>query len=336
MIARPRIRPLGLGELLDESFRLYRNYFVILVAVAAVVMVPYALLGLLVQIPVQDQIEAIQRQAAAGVDPLGDGSIWDFFGKLAFTVLGSLALSMLYTLLLQPLMEGALARGASQGYLDRAVSIGDSFSTSLRHILGLIGARLIPALIVSLGSGMVLAISVGSLALFGINAAQSDPNDLSNLGTALGLVFCIFGLSIVLAIAALLIFVRLIFSVQAVVVEGRGPWAAVKRSWQLTTGYFWRTLGYVLVISLLVFLIAAIPALVVTLPVQFLLPDQFRLQTVISAVVNTLLNVFVTPFGLIAYTLMYYDLRIRKEGFDLEQQTALMRQSESGVAPLTR
>ena len=81
-------------------------------------------------------------------------------------------------------------------------------------------------------------------------------------------------------------------------------------------------------------LIGSLPASLITLPIQFLAPDQLRLQTVINTVVGAILNIIVMPFGLIAYTLMYYDLRIRKEGFDLEQQTTLLGLPQTGAAPL--
>lgn len=321
MIARPRIRPLGLSELLDESFRLYRHYFVVFVAISALVLVPYALISLVIQIPLQRQIEAIQTQATSGLDPLGAQSLWDFFGSLAFTVLGSVGVSLIYTILLQPLMEGALARTVSQGYLERPVSLGDSFGTALRNVVGLVGARLLPALFSAVGLGLLLGLSFGMIALTAGANPFEEEGAASRLVTGLGLIFCMFGLFVVAGILGLLVFVRLIFTSQAVVLEGRGAIDGISRSWALTRDYFWRTLGYVLVIALVVFFIAGVPALVITLPLQFLIPDQLMLQTVINTVVSTILNVIVTPFGLIAYTLMYYDLRIRKEGFDLEQQT---------------
>jgi hypothetical protein len=40
------------------------------------------------------------------------------------------------------------------------------------------------------------------------------------------------------------------------------------------------------------------------------------------------------PFNLIAYTLMYYDLRVRKEGFDLEQQAQNLLLSGIPMSPL--
>lgn len=330
MIARPRIRPLGLGELLDESFRIYRSYFLIFVAVAALVLVPYTLLSLLPTLLFQGQIETLQQQAAAGLNPLDGQTLWQFFGGLLVGVLASVGVSMLYTIFLQPLLEGALAHGVSQAYLERPLGVGSSYGAALRHGLGLIGARLIPALLGVLATGLILGFSLGSIALLtGFNPASDQP-DTSRIGAGIALIFCMLGLVLALSIIGLLIFVRLIFTPQAVVIEGQGAWSGITRSWALTRGYFWRTLGYVLVIGLLVALLTAIPGLVVSVPLQLLLPDQLRLQAVINSVTGAIFGVLVTPFSLIAYTLMYYDLRIRKEGFDLEQ-TSLLGMAEPGA-----
>lgn len=40
-------------------------------------------------------------------------------------------------------------------------------------------------------------------------------------------------------------------------------------------------------------------------------------QLLIQAVV-AVLQIFVYPFGYVAFTVLYYDVRVRKEGFDLE------------------
>jgi len=38
----------------------------------------------------------------------------------------------------------------------------------------------------------------------------------------------------------------------------------------------------------------------------------------LNSAMNNLMSIFLTPLGIIATILLYYDMRIRKEGFDLE------------------
>lgn len=330
MIARPRIRQLGLGELLDETFRLYRSNFLTFVAIAALVYVPYFIVNYVVQIPFLEEMTALNQQLATpnAANQVGPNFFTDFFSTLLFYMLGSIALSMLYVIFFMPLMEGALARAISQRYLDRPVTVGDSFGVALRRILALIGARLIPALFWLTFFGIL----IGMFAGIGYIATGLLNNDSSSeVGASVGAMFAVvfggFGLILVLGVAALIIGIRVWFTSQAAVVEGRGPWESVVRSWRLTQGYFWRTLGYIIVVGVLVALLAQIPAAVITAPLSAMLEDQPRLYYLISSIIGTIFTVLSTPFSLIAYTLMYYDLRIRKEGFDLEQQASAMLSS---------
>src|SRR3712207_3588006 len=61
MQARPRLRPFSLGELLDESFRIYRREFIVLLAIAALVFVPYTFVEYLLQLPFQERILRLQE-----------------------------------------------------------------------------------------------------------------------------------------------------------------------------------------------------------------------------------------------------------------------------------
>lgn len=314
MITRPRIRQLGLGELLDESFRLYRNNFLNFLAIAALVLVPYTLVSILVQIPFQEQMALMQTQPDAfdGTSPI------DVFSGMLFGLLGSVALGFLYGVVFQPLMEGSLAHGISQRYLDKPATVGDSFGAAIRRSPALIGARLIPALLGLLVFGAIFGTALG-ITLVLLRGGLGEDSSGGMAGAVL-MGIASFGLFLMLGLVIALIAIRILFSSQAVMIEHHGPWEALKRSWRLTHGYFWRTLGYVFVIGLIVGAITSLPAAAITVPLTLLLPDQQRLQFIINTCVSAVMQVIATPFSMIAYTLMYYDLRIRKEAFDLEQR----------------
>jgi hypothetical protein len=50
-----------------------------------------------------------------------------------------------------------------------------------------------------------------------------------------------------------------------------------------------------------------------------------------SALIN-LLSIFLTPLGIIAAILLYYDMRIRKEGFDLEMLSRALASEPQALA----
>ncbi len=318
MITRPRLRQLGLGELLDESFRLYRSNFLTFVSITALVLVPYQIVSFLVQLPFQGELAALQNASGAGAT-VGAESPFDVFTDLLFWYLGLLGIGLLYAVVFLPLLEGALTHAISQRYLGRSTAVGESFGAAVRRSPALIGARLIPTLFATLLFGLFVGLFVGLIYLM---VGRGEPSDSSAIG-ALGLGFLGIFFLVLLTIACIALYVRIFFTSQTIMVEGQGPWQSIRRSWQLTHRYFWRTVGYLLVIIILMYFLAGLPVTVIVTPLA-LFGLEYQTQLLISTVVTTVFSVIATPFSLITYTLMYFDLRIRKEGFDIEQQTSAM------------
>ena len=105
--------------------------------------------------------------------------------------------------------------------------------------------------------------------------------------------------------------VKLFFAPQAVMLEGKGGMDSLSRSWELVTGNFWQVLGIGLVyvlIGVLFALVAFIPAVIAG-----------QISEEASTVVAALLGAVFLPFTLVGATLVYLDLRVRKEGFTMEQ-----------------
>lgn len=129
---------------------------------------------------------------------------------------------------------------------------------------------------------------------------------LTTIVTLLGLVLLI--------IPGIIAIVRLTFAPVALVVEGHRGSAALRRSWRLTKGFFWRTVGALVLSGLIAAIVSGILGIPGEMVVQAMGPDAWP----ISALVSVLATVLVTPFGMLVVVLLYFDLRIRKEGFDIE------------------
>ena len=72
---------------------------------------------------------------------------------------------------------------------------------------------------------------------------------------------------------------------------------------------------------MLAYLIAGIPSMITSFALTFLSGnalDTLVRNQIIVAVVAQIGQILVLPLQLIIFTLLYYDLRIRKEGYDLE------------------
>jgi len=97
--------------------------------------------------------------------------------------------------------------------------------------------------------------------------------------------------------------VRWYFIWQAALVEGVGPRAALSSSSDLVRGDWWRVFGIMFVVGL----ISGVAGLILGFTVGF-----------IPIVGQTIAGILVTPIFLTASTLLYFDLRVRQEGYNLE------------------
>ena len=103
-------------------------------------------------------------------------------------------------------------------------------------------------------------------------------------------------------------------AVQAAVLEPLpGGTDGLGRSWSLTQGFKWRAFGLYVVVIVLVLLcllgFAVLAGLAATLVPLLLVPAMIGFALVF---------LFLYPFTSCVFTLFYYDLRVRKEAFDLE------------------
>ncbi len=110
------IRPLSFGEILDRSFRVYVDNFLLLFSISAVVLIPAAIL-------------------------LATGRV---IGNSAASVL-----ELLWLLVAAPAMHAALIIGVAEAYLDRPVSLAEAYRAAKPIFVPFIGTYLILILIVS-------------------------------------------------------------------------------------------------------------------------------------------------------------------------------------------
>jgi hypothetical protein len=218
MIARPRVRQLRLGELLDETFRIYRAGFVTFVAIAALVYVPYALLNFTLALPLNRELQRLSTAASSAGTPDDLGFLFDLLGGMVFWTLGVMLLSLVYIVMFQPLLQGALTRAVAQRYLGRPMTVGDSFVTALRRAWPLIGSRLLTTLLGSMLVGVGLGVYVVAIIAVMTAAFQNGSSD-PPIGAFLVIGLLALAIIIAGAILGLFIWTRLLFTPHAAVVE---------------------------------------------------------------------------------------------------------------------
>ncbi len=108
----------------------------------------------------------------------------------------------------------------------------------------------------------------------------------------------------------------LLLAFPALVLEpGSSPTGALSRSWSLTRGARWRMFG--LLVTLIVLLY--VPVIALGSIAAVLLPTgQGSASGVLTLALIGVIQMVLYPFFYCVLTVAYYDLRVRKEGFDLE------------------
>jgi len=291
-------RPMGVGDILDETFRLLRRYLVAFVGIAAVLEAPRRVILTVITMSAPAPIWV--NRSVTGLATTSSALPQISAAWVAATIVGTVI-----SLLLGILVNGALAVAISQGYLGRQVSIGAAYAVAWRRLGTLLAAGLLAIIFSVLLYAAVLA---APLLVFGL---------LSVLRlTALGVVALIVGL-----IGGLVVFLRIVVGwvlvPQVVVLEHSSALAAFRRSAALVAGYRWKTIGVLVVSWLLLGVLLTVPT-ILSGALFGLGHLNATVVTLLNGLIGLVFGVVLTPIPLAATTLLFYDLKIRKEAFDLE------------------
>ncbi len=289
-----RSGPRTISDIVDGSINLYRRHFGHLLGITAVVYVPVSIIYL-----------GLWYLLWSTLSKPGGGWNSDIIGHMPTLVAAGVAVAVGFSLAMM-IAQAALTWAISEIYLGVEVSIG----TAYRYVLSRFWPLLLTTALATLVIGLPLTPGL-AIILFGVT----------------DVVFAIIGGGLLLlgSIPSLILGVLFAFVVPVVVVEERAYTVALARSRQLVGGYFWRVVGVFVVLSLLVQAVSS--ALVA--PVSILAVGLFAMRTVTLPIVQTgvqavgvVATLLLTPLQLIGSILVYYDLRIRKEGFDLDRMAA--------------
>lgn len=287
VIGSGRFRAQSFGELLDATFSVYRRRFPTIVAIATLFQLPYAALQFFGEPSSLAKLQTIEAKA-----PATAAAAQAELSRMVGPALVILGITLVYYLVLLPLMEAATVHVVSGDYLDRPAGFAASLRGTGRRVWDLAGFVLLELGIAVLAP--LLLVVAGEVAGGASFAA------LLMIAWAFYAVFALFKMSL---------------GVQAVVLESLRPVAALRRSWQLTRGWFWRIVLLYLVIGIAAAFIGGI----VATPVGLLAGPANSISAISADTLTAgLVSILTAPFILIALTLVYYDIRIRREAFDLE------------------
>jgi hypothetical protein len=136
---------------------------------------------------------------------------------------------------------------------------------------------------------------------------------------ALALFAAIFVGLILLVIPGLILMVSMSLGTILVVVEGKGPIAALSGSHRLVWGDWWRTVA-ILTVGFLIVIVAYVAVGMVAgiaVPLIGVGSDPFMAAMISILVVSAVMNLLVAPYYMAMLLSIYWDLKLRKEGGDL-------------------
>ncbi len=306
------LEPLSLGGILDRTFQICRSHFwqlLVIASIPALIMGGIALAGVLVVL-----LAGLTWQALGGLPQ------WIMIAG-AILVIPSVIVCFVALFYLS---QGAMIHAVSSIYLGRKIVVKEAY----RFVMGKLGRFVLTSFLVALSAFAFTLIPV----VFGIAAYFAFSLFTSGWWSAVTWPF-------LLLIPAYCVTKLLLFD-KVVIIEDIAYLGALKRSWHLIEGkadqgwpktFFMRLivlLHLFVLINLTIAMVFQAPGSVVA---AIALQHTIIVQ-ILGQLLSTLGNLVGSVFGSVCLVVFYYDLRNRKEGFDLKMLAAMdERRSEKSI-----
>jgi hypothetical protein len=294
------LEPRNIGDILRETFAIYKSNFLRLIAMVAIVQVPMVALSIILS-PLMPLYGELGAEATSPFISLFWIPIY-----LAF-----FAASIL--------MGGAIIHAVSEQYFNQPINIGRAYSFAWQRMGAMFGAVVLvylamvgiflPAILIS----VIIAVAIGGIYSW--------------------LIGCVIAVVLTFAVAPAAIYLgtKWVFILPTAMFEGCGPKAALAHSSALVKQNWWRVLGIVMLLLIIVQIIAMIfyiPAMIGAVTWTITgditgaitetttgLPTGLMIWAIAGGAIGSIISV---PIGMIGITLLYFDLRVRKQGYSLD------------------
>jgi len=293
------------GDIIDRAVRLYgRNFLALLRIVLAPSLVAYAG-SILMSIAWRNAtLSKGDERVVITVLLVFSGFLLWAIGKASFyAVLGGSSRS-----LVAHFFEG------------KPILARDVYRAARERVWSLIGATFMSGLLI-MGAMMIAYIVVTTIAVFFAltmaTVLQKAPGWMQVVATT------IFALAIAVtfAVSFLLMYGRVVYVPQILMVEGKGVFSSIGRSFSLASGQLRRITALILFwfyVGWSVLLLLFLPLGYISDWVNPFGAEQSPWYNIAWQTVAQLSEILLMPIFMIGCTLLYLDSRVRKEGFDVE------------------
>jgi hypothetical protein len=200
-------------------------------------------------------------------------------------------------LVVTPIVTAALLRVVIGGFFGESWGLHDALRAARRIWLPLVWVV------------MLTMVATAGLLVAGV-VLNARGAELDDAVAVLGGLLAFVG-----SIVALVLTFRLIFTTQVVVLEGRRSLGALRRSWRISRGSFWKILGNMFVVSLLVGVVAGFLSF---LP-QEIARSNDGTWWLLAGLGQTVSLGLLTPLLAATGCLLYIHCRVKQEELTLDQ-----------------
>lgn len=314
MQAKPGIiplRPLALGEIFDGGFQAIRSNPRTMIGLSAVVLAIVTAVATVPEAAMLRRFGSVVTRTA----PTLEDALNDMNARLEAGAIGQLM-----TVIAVQIVTAMLVLTVSTAVLGQRMSPGQAWKRVRPRVFAVLGLALAQTF------ALVCALLLPAVPGIGVAVAGAQLP---------GIILAVLGLFGGVALT-LFLGTRWAFTAPALLLEEQKVFAAMGRSFRLVRGSFWRVLGITLLAQLLVGIGGALiqtPFNVITSLVRD--PDTGYTdfwanlgELSVQGVGQVLAGAVFYPFAAAVTTLLYIDVRMRREGLDVE----LLRAAEAGPA----
>jgi hypothetical protein len=305
------LRPMSTSQVLDRTFSLYRQHFLLFAGIAAL---PPALLLL-------GQLGFV----GAGTLSVLSGRMGLQIAAIVAAVLTGMALLALW-IFGYALCTGASVYAVTRVHLGHKTSIAEAYKLMFPYAGTVLGIVVLAFL--SVGAAFIVVAAVVGIPFLAFGFALKGQQTIVALLTGIGIL--LFVPAVVCAV--FYISARLSLAVPSAVVERLGVVESLKRSWGLAQGSVLRLILVNILAAIISFALSAVLSLPYFLGIALALvkksPAAMAPFIIWQYVAGFLARSIAFPIATIAVSLIYYDERVRKEAFDLQLMMEAMSQPQ--------
>lgn len=312
------LRPLGFGTLLAAPFRALRRntagQFGSAAFVQLLITLAIAPFVAFVYIPM---LQRLETQTAFTEEFVS--------GAIGWLIVSGL-LTMVVSVVMSTFLQAVLIHDIASGTLGEKRRLGALWRQAARSFWPVLGASLLIGLVFIVAITVLIVAFIAAVSTVGGSSGGNGRDGVA------GAVVLAFGTMVIGGLGLVVVFgwlaTKLSVVASAIVLERIGPFQAIRRSWHLTQGYFWRTFGVIMLTAVII----GVATQIVSTPIGFIsglvastidptrassFTGAATLALVVAGLVGIVTGAVTSAIQTSLNGVIYLDLRMRKEALDL-------------------